>query len=501
MAFSNHSVPTLFAATLLATFMVAGTPAVAQGPRNAAEFAAYCSAQGLGVAYNPPRCVAAPTSTAAPASTGADPRAWHLTLSWGDYGIHCTGSGGVPRQADSQGPRRCEHASTGPGVDQSDPSFAMPSLVPPGYGTITGALSNEREAVMRLYEDVYASSAARNARCSARSNPPGCDALFRAFVTSIGAYRSAVEAYQAHVRQAPGQACASTDPQLAIAACGTMIASGRFDAQNLAVLLSNRGFAYYRQRDYARGLADFNEALRLNPQSAAAHNGLGHIYSSQGDNARAIASYEAALRIEPQSAAAQVGRDRAAAQLNARQPATAAGGQTNAGALTAEARAISADAPRSAGGSNANGALQQLVNVGTGATTVGRSADGGTAHDDGRATGTIVSPPIPTPVHATRVLSAAELNRYNGVRGFAEAQRAVEAAGRASEQAEARRADLTRQASLATEAPAQAQVQAQLREAEQAARAARGAHQTAGNRREEIINLSINATLNAPPGQ
>jgi tetratricopeptide (TPR) repeat protein len=51
--------------------------------------------------------------------------------------------------------------------------------------------------------------------------------------------------------------------------------------------------------DLDGAMADYNEALRLNPQYALAYNNRGNIFLQRGDFDTAINNYEAALRIDP----------------------------------------------------------------------------------------------------------------------------------------------------------------------------------------------------------
>ncbi|MDR0628540.1 MAG: tetratricopeptide repeat protein [Treponema sp.] len=59
------------------------------------------------------------------------------------------------------------------------------------------------------------------------------------------------------------------------------------------------------QGEYESAIADFTEAVRLNPNLAAAYNNRGNAYKDKEDYDRAIADYEAALRIDPNHANAR----------------------------------------------------------------------------------------------------------------------------------------------------------------------------------------------------
>jgi len=87
----------------------------------------------------------------------------------------------------------------------------------------------------------------------------------------------------------------------AIAACTRAINSG---AGQPSINYNNRGFAYRRKGENDRAIADYNEALRLDPKYAIAYNNRGLAYSEKGENDRAIADYNEALRLDPKYAIA-----------------------------------------------------------------------------------------------------------------------------------------------------------------------------------------------------
>ena len=72
-----------------------------------------------------------------------------------------------------------------------------------------------------------------------------------------------------------------------------------------------RGLACDRLGDHDRAIAEYNEALRLDPKCARAYPKRGIAYSKIGDFDRAIADFTAALQSDPKSAATLI--DRAAA--------------------------------------------------------------------------------------------------------------------------------------------------------------------------------------------
>jgi tetratricopeptide (TPR) repeat protein len=71
---------------------------------------------------------------------------------------------------------------------------------------------------------------------------------------------------------------------------------------NFNMALANRGLAYSEKGDIERALADYNEAIRLVPENAVsvpAFINRGHIYAKKGDIERALADYNEAVRLDP----------------------------------------------------------------------------------------------------------------------------------------------------------------------------------------------------------
>jgi tetratricopeptide (TPR) repeat protein len=65
---------------------------------------------------------------------------------------------------------------------------------------------------------------------------------------------------------------------------------------------ANRGFAYFKKRDYSRAIADFDRAIELDSTLAVAYydRGMAHLQKRDIDYDRGIADLETALRLEPQ---------------------------------------------------------------------------------------------------------------------------------------------------------------------------------------------------------
>jgi len=93
----------------------------------------------------------------------------------------------------------------------------------------------------------------------------------------------------------------------AIAACTHAINSGRWRGSGLRWAYVDRGNRYFDKGDLDRAMADYNEAIRLDP-NAHAFNGRGNTYRAKGDLDRAMADYNEAIRLDPKFAYAFNGR-------------------------------------------------------------------------------------------------------------------------------------------------------------------------------------------------
>jgi lipoprotein NlpI len=102
--------------------------------------------------------------------------------------------------------------------------------------------------------------------------------------------------------------CEANDPDRSIAAC-TRILQGRGEtAQNRAMAYNNRGIAWRLKGEYDRAMADYNEAIRLDPKYANAYNNRASAWSEKGDFDRAIGDYSEAIRLNPKYADAYYNR-------------------------------------------------------------------------------------------------------------------------------------------------------------------------------------------------
>lgn len=100
----------------------------------------------------------------------------------------------------------------------------------------------------------------------------------------------------------------NTAPNLQIQGCAAVIASGRMTGKALAWAYNNRGTGYRRLSDLDHALADYNQALALDPAYAVALYNRGSLYDGKDNHTRAIADYDAAIQSDPGYADAYNGR-------------------------------------------------------------------------------------------------------------------------------------------------------------------------------------------------
>jgi tetratricopeptide (TPR) repeat protein len=68
-----------------------------------------------------------------------------------------------------------------------------------------------------------------------------------------------------------------------------------------AGLFNKMGNAWYSKGEYDRAIADFDEAIRLDPKGPLPHDGRGNAWASKGEYDRAVADFDEAIRLDPKN--------------------------------------------------------------------------------------------------------------------------------------------------------------------------------------------------------
>ena len=89
----------------------------------------------------------------------------------------------------------------------------------------------------------------------------------------------------------------SAGPRLRLGACTAIINSGKFAGKDLAVVYVKRGTAFRLSDNDKAAVADYTEAIQLDPNNVDAF--YYRAYANRGDRARAMADYDAVIRLDP----------------------------------------------------------------------------------------------------------------------------------------------------------------------------------------------------------
>lgn len=92
------------------------------------------------------------------------------------------------------------------------------------------------------------------------------------------------------------QDCNSTgaDLDLQIAACTRLIRKGRIKGAALGIAHYNRGIAYAKKDAFGKAIADYNQAIQLNPDDAEAYYNRGLAHGKNGNIDRALDDFKKA---------------------------------------------------------------------------------------------------------------------------------------------------------------------------------------------------------------
>src|SRR5438105_2835094 len=103
----------------------------------------------------------------------------------------------------------------------------------------------------------------------------------------------------APARAGVAEDCASLDPNVSTAGCSAIIETGPTRQVDTAMAYANRGRAYLVLGDFAKALADLDEAVRQQPRYAAAYSHRGNAYLASGRTDLALADYTRAIELDP----------------------------------------------------------------------------------------------------------------------------------------------------------------------------------------------------------
>jgi tetratricopeptide (TPR) repeat protein len=94
----------------------------------------------------------------------------------------------------------------------------------------------------------------------------------------------------------------SSDPDREIAGCTRTLASGGLARP--ASVFAYRGLAWQNKGEFDRAIADYSEAIRIEPDFAPVYSNRGSVWMEKGERDRAIADYNEAIRLVPKFALA-----------------------------------------------------------------------------------------------------------------------------------------------------------------------------------------------------
>jgi len=98
--------------------------------------------------------------------------------------------------------------------------------------------------------------------------------------------------------------CESRNPDIAIRACTVLIETGRVDVAVLPQIIAQRAGAYASKYDFEHAIKDYNHAIKLRPDHAAAFDGRGLAHANRLNFELAIKDYDQAIKLRPDNARA-----------------------------------------------------------------------------------------------------------------------------------------------------------------------------------------------------
>lgn len=99
-------------------------------------------------------------------------------------------------------------------------------------------------------------------------------------------------------------ACRAQNTQIDVRlkVCTAVLAAGNAKGRDLAETYSNRGGGYIQKQDYARAIADLDEAIRIEPEVGFFYGNRAIAHFMKGDRQRASVDFEEQVRLAPNAA-------------------------------------------------------------------------------------------------------------------------------------------------------------------------------------------------------
>jgi Tfp pilus assembly protein PilF len=141
--------------------------------------------------------------------------------------------------------------------------------------------------------------------------PPVCNRSVLMLVVALAATPAWA---QVPTKDQASAECASPHPSLAIAGCTQIIQTQHETKDMLAYAYNNRAWAYRALGKDQEGLRDVNMALLLEPKNAAIIETRAEIYEKLKERDKAVADYREALKLEPKMTQASDGLKRLGAK-------------------------------------------------------------------------------------------------------------------------------------------------------------------------------------------
>lgn len=102
------------------------------------------------------------------------------------------------------------------------------------------------------------------------------------------------------------QICKDKSGDEAIAACTRAIQSGQLSQVNLATTYNNRGVEWRQKGEFEKAMADYDEALRINPSYIRAYANRAGLWIAKRQYDKAIDDFRQAFRLNPTSSKASL---------------------------------------------------------------------------------------------------------------------------------------------------------------------------------------------------